>query len=397
MCGRYRVPLTVLIATVIAGCTTDSTTPNSDSAPLETGPASAGRGAVKFWESNATVSWNALATDLAARRVIDAGRLYVYLSLAQFRGVEAAAAAPGPHPPTSSAIGGASAAVLAAFFPLDVAEIEAALDAQHAARPWPGAKHQDGAAGEALGRAAASRVLAYAQTDGVGLPSPGTPPVGPGFWVWNGGPIARGGLGARPIFLASASEFRPGGPPPFGSAAFLTALDEVRTIAATRTPEQIAIANFWNVTQSPRSDAAMMQIARDFIVRHRRSDADAARIMFLASAAAFDAIIGCFDAKYFYWYIRPAQADPSIPTVFATPPHPSYPSAHSCVSGAITSVLAAEFPSEAAALATVAQEASLSRLYAGIHYRFDMDAGLALGGAVAAKALAAELDGVAVR
>jgi membrane-associated phospholipid phosphatase len=209
--------------------------------------------------------------------------------------------------------------------------------------------------------------------------------------------MARGGLGARPFFLASASEYRPGAPPAFGSAAFLAALDEVRTIASSRTQEQIAIANFWNLNQSPRSDAAMMQIARDLIVRYRRSDADAARIMFLASAAAFDAIIGCFDAKYFYWYVRPAQADPSIGTVFPTPPHPSYPSAHSCVSGAMTSVLAAEFPSEAAALASVAEEASLSRLYAGIHYRFDMVAGLQLGGSVARKALGANLDAVAVR
>jgi membrane-associated phospholipid phosphatase len=397
MLARYPVALTIVTAIVLAGCATDSTSPDPRAAPMESEPVVAGRGAVKFWESNATVSWNTLATDLAARRVVDVGRLYAYLSLAQLRGAEAAAAEPGPHPPTSGAIAGASASVLAAFFPADVSEIEAALAAQRTASPWPGAKHQDGAAGEALGRAAASRVLAYAQSDGIGLTNPGTPPSGPGFWIWNGGPIARGGLGARPFFLTSASEFRPGPPPTFGSAAFLEALDEVRNIASTRTQEQIAIANFWNLNQSPRSDAAIMQIARDLIVRYRRTDADAARIMFLASAAAFDAIIGCFDAKYFYWYIRPAQADPSIATVFPTPPHPSYPSAHSCVSGAMTSVLAAEFPSEAATLAGVAEEASLSRLYAGIHYRFDMVAGLQLGGSVARKALSANLDAVGVR
>ena len=111
----------------------------------------------------------------------------------------------------------------------------------------------------------------------------------------------------------------------------------------------------------------------------------------------FDAIIGCFDAKYHYWLLRPVQADPGIATLFATPPHPSYPSAHSCVSGAMTGVLAASFPSERGRLAAVAEEASLSRLYAGIHYRFDMVAGLALGGRVAAKALAADLAGVAVQ
>ena len=82
-------------------------------------------------------------------------------------------------------------------------------------------------------------------------------------------------------------------------------------------------------------------------------------------------------------------------TVFATPQHPSYPSAHSCFSGSLSGVLIAAFPSERARLEAVAQEASLSRLYAGIHYRFDMEAGLALGRRAAALALAADLDQVA--
>ena len=139
-----------------------------------------------------------------------------------------------------------------------------------------------------------------------------------------------------------------------------------------------------------------MGIARELIVSHHRRDAEAARIMFLVSAAGFDASIGCFDAKYYYWLIRPPQADAGITTVFPTPPHPSFPSAHSCISGAQTGVLAAAFPNERERLEAVALESSLSRLYAGIHYRFDMEAGLALGRAVAALAVAADLDAVAV-
>jgi hypothetical protein len=353
--------------------------------------------AVKFWEAGATVAWNALAVDLTRATAVDAGRLHLYLGLAQLRAAEAARAATGPHPPIGSAIGGASAAVLTAFFSGSSAQIEAALDAQAAAESWPGAKHEDFAAGEAIGRAVAARVLDYAASDGVGLTDPGTPPVGAGYWIWTGGPIARGNLGARPIFLASGDEFRPGPPPAFGSAAFGAALAEVRQFADTRTAEQLAIALYWNVNQSPRSQAAYMEIARELIVSHRRSDAQAARIMFLMGAASFDALIGCFEAKYYYWLIRPPQADPGIVTTFPTPPHPSYPSAHSCSSGAIAAVLAAVFPSEAGRLAAVAEESSLSRLYAGIHYRFDMEAGLALGRAVAAKALAADLAEVAVQ
>ena len=352
--------------------------------------------AVKFWDANAAANWTDLATSLEARTPVPVGRLSVYLSLAQLRAAEDAEAIV-PNPPTSAAIGAASAAILNASFPSHTSEIEAALDAQRSAAPWPGAKGEDFAAGEAIGRAAAARVIAYSLGDRVGLTNPGTPPLGPGFWVWNGGPISRGLLGARPFFLTSADELRPPPPPAFGSAAFNAALAEVRQISDTRTAEQVAIAQYWNVNQSPVSAAAMNDLAVGLIRRHRTSDHEAARIMFLMNAAAFDALIGCFDAKYHYWFIRPPQADPAITLPIGLPPHPSYPSAHSCITGSSTAVLAAEYPSERPMLEALAQEASLSRLYAGIHYRFDMEAGLELGRRAAAKALAADLSQVAVR
>lgn len=394
---RARILVLIPAAFIAAACAVDE--PTTAVRSITPDQASA-FDAVKFWEAGATVAWNATATSLAATRVVDAVRMYTYLSLAQLRAAETANAAPGPHPPVSAAIGGASVAVLRSFFPLDVAAIEAALDAQQAADPWPGAKHADFAAGEAIGRAVGARVLTFAQGDLLGLTDPllpptGPRPVGPGYWIYNGGPLARGGIGARPFFLKSGDQFRPGPPPTFAGAEYNAALAEVRHISDTRTAEQIAIANYWNVNQSPRSAAAMMGIARELIVSHRRGDAEAARIMFLASAASFDASIGCFDAKYHYWFVRPPQADAGIVTVFPTPPHPSYPSAHSCISGAMTGVLAGIFPDARAQLEAAAQEASLSRLYAGIHYRFDMVAGLALGRGIASLALATNLSTVA--
>jgi hypothetical protein len=354
------------------------------------------RAAVKFWDANATANWTDLATSLTARRRVDVIRMYAYLSLAQLRAAEDAAAIR-PSSPTSSAIGAASASVLSAFFPADVAEIEAALAAQLAAEPWPGAKHEDASVGTPLGRAAAARVLAFSASDLVGLTDPGTPPTTPGHWLWTGGPIVRGLLGARPFFLGSRDEFRPGPPPAFGSPEYLAALAEVRQISDTRTPEQLAIAQAWNAGQGPNSNARVQNLAVELIRTHRRSDVESARIMFRLDAAVFDALIGCFDAKYTYWFIRPPQADPMITLPIGLPPHPSYPSAHSCVSGAASGVLMAAFPEERDRLEAVAQEASLSRLYAGIHYRFDMVAGLALGRSVADKAMSADLDAVAVR
>ncbi len=360
--------------------------------------------AVKFRDAGAAVSWNQLATDLAAAAPapgINSTRLYAYLSLAQFRAAEAAQAAHGAHHPIAAAIGGASVAVLGSFFPSSVAQLEAALDAQQASDPRRGAKHANFAAGEAIGRAAGALVLTFAQGDLVGLTNPlvppiGPPPVGPGHWIYAPPPlVSRGNLGARPFFLTSQDQLRPAPPPAFGSAAFNAALDEVYQVSVHRTQEQIDIANYWNVNQSPRSQAAFMGVARELIVAHHRNDAEAARILFLMSAAAFDANIGCSDAKFYYWFIRPPQANTAIVTVFPTPQHPSYPSAHSCFSGALSDVLTAAFPRERARLAAMAEEASLSRLYAGIHYRFDMEAGLELGRRAAALALAADLDEVA--
>ena len=135
-----------LAALAVSACSDSST------APVAGRPIGPRLSAVKFWDANAAADWNEHATSLAARRTVSVVRLYTYLSLAQFRAAEAAATIQ-PHPPTSAAIAGASAAILRSYFPADVAEIEAAVDAQGAAEPWPGAKHEDFAVGEAIGRA----------------------------------------------------------------------------------------------------------------------------------------------------------------------------------------------------------------------------------------------------
>jgi hypothetical protein len=387
---RIRLASLAIASVLLAACGEEPSAPTGSTA----GASAALGGAPKFWETGATVAWNDLADRLLARRPTNAIRVDVYLALAQLRAAEAAEAGTLPHPPTSAAIGGASVAVLSAFFPLDVAELEAALDAQEAADPWPGDKHEDFAAGEAIGRAIGARVNTFALSDGVGLTDPGTSPVGPGYWIPNGAPL-RGLLGARPFYLSSTDELRPVPPPAFGSAGFTAALAEVRQISDARTAEQLALAQFWHVNQSPVSNAAFNAAARELIVTHRKSDAEAAGIMFLMYSAGFDAAIGCFDAKYAYWLIRPSQADPGITLAVSLPNHPSYPSAHSCIDGAFSGVLQAAFPSERGRLEAMAQEASESRLYAGLHYRFDKEAGLALGREAAGKALAADLATVA--
>ena len=103
------------------------------------------------------------------------------------------------------------------------------------------------------------------------------------------------------------------------------------------------------------------------------------------NAAASDAVIACFEAKYHYWSIRPSQADTTLVLAdsVSLPNFPSYPSGHACSAGAFDGVLAAYFPQDRAEFRRIAEEQAMSRLYGGIHYRFDNDGGLALGRTVA--------------
>ena len=93
------------------------------------------------------------------------------------------------------------------------------------------------------------------------------------------------------------------------------------------------------------------------------------------------------DRKYTYWAIRPFQLDPEVKPVFATPNHPSYPAAHACSSIAITRVFGYLFPPDAAAFAALGERAAESRIWAGIHYRSDIDAGRQLAHGVADKVI----------
>lgn len=388
--GHACGTLLALALTGVMGCT--------DTPTRVLRPTDAAADAVKFWEVTASTRWNERATVLVTQRPPANGqaatsRILTYLSLAQYRAVLAAENGKkgSLHPSVSAAVGGASVAVLSAFFPLDAAALESQLDADLAGPQWPGAQNQDAASGEAIGRAVGAAVVAQSATDNYFVVSPGSPPVGPGYWVPNG-TIVRGMHGARPFFLETADQIRPLPPPAFGSPEFVAALAEVRAISDSRTPEQLALAQFWNTSTGPFTAGALNLIVDALITEHHRSEREAARILAYANAAAFDAQIACFDAKFYYWFVRPSQADAQITLPIGLPNHPSYPSGHSCITGALMTVAASAFPSEAGRLHAIIAEAGMSRVYGGIHYRFDVEAGQGIGRAAAALALAGSLE-----
>lgn len=82
--------------------------------------------------------------------------------------------------------------------------------------------------------------------------------------------------------------------------------------------------------------------------------------------------------------LGPSNPFPGFKTNIGTPNHPSYTSGHAAFSAAAAEVLAYFFPSDASQFQKLAEEAAISRIYGGIHYSFDADAGLSQGKAAAA-------------
>ena len=330
-------------------------------------------------QPTSSARWHRKAIALFRVRGGGGGRTLTYLGLAQYRAVLAALKAHKwpSRPSLAGAAAGASVVVLKQFYPMDQASIDAEFASQRAG-PAGDDDNDDLAAfdsGDAIGRAIGAAVLLQASTDGLNLTDPGPAPVGPGYWYTNGTPAVRGNLGLRPFYLRSASEIRPVPPPAFGSPEFLSALAETKSLAANRTPEQMAIVRKW----VPFANTLFDSVASDLIDKYHRSEFEAAAIFAYAGTADHDALIGCFEAKYHYWYIRPLQADPSISLGTGMPNHPSYPSGHSCDNGAWVGILSIAFPRERSMLEALGTEASTSRLLGGLHYRFDADAGVVLG------------------
>lgn len=350
--------------------------------------------AVQFWDASATVAWNKVARDLVVKTgtgPIPAIRVYALVTVAQYNAIIAAEdAADGPtHPSDGGAVAGASATMLAFLYPGEAAFLEGKVDEQQAAPGWPGSRHEDFASGEAIGRSIAAGIIARAQGDRFFAPFTGTVPVCPGCWLAVPTPPAFPTLGqALTFLLTSGSQFRPPPPPAFGSAEFLAGLAEVRQISDTRTLEQDAIAKFWALPAGTISPQGYWnKVGSDLAVRYHLSERAAAHALALMNMAAYDAIIASHDAKFTYWLIRPSQADPLITLAVGLPSFPSYPSNHATVSAASTTILGALFPSERTSLDAQAAEAAISRLYAGIHYRFDCDTGLTLGRTIGLYAL----------
>jgi len=392
--------LTVTFALLLAACT--------DQPPTGAG-LTASRSGVPFASGLASPTWQGTAatrTALANFSPLAAAHGYGLLGVAQYVAVQRAEGAESGGRDQleldRGAVAGASAVVLTYLFPTQAQSFEDMVAAQATAGPGGAAPHPAFTRGEEVGRAVGAEIVTRAKGDGFTAPFTGTIPTGPGLWISNTNPptIAGGSLPTSlPWFLTSANQFRPGPPPAFGSAAFLAGLAEIRQISDTRTATQTQIAAFWALNAgTPTAAGFWLQVATDGINANGLSEREATHLYALLSATMYDAAIGCWDAKQAFWVIRPWQSDAAITTTAAVgkPNHPSYPSGHSCVSSSGAEVLSTFFPDQRTQLEAMVTEAGLSRMYGGIHYRFDIESGQGLGRNVARFAIAADASGSSV-
>jgi len=260
-------------------------------------------------------------------------------------------------------------------------------------------------------------VLALCAEDGAMAPNTYRPHTAPGVCVPTMFPAVPHWGKRKTWVMTSADQFRPGPPPSLTSDTWKRDFEEIKALGAKdgskRTPEQTAIAKFWEAT----APAVYWPVARSVAAAPGRDPIENARFFAAAAVAMDDALVAVFDAKYAYNFWRPVTAirnaegdgrDPNWLPFIDTPMHPEYPCAHCIVSGALGAVLAAEIgngpaPTLSASSYTAGgatrtwvkvgdwmQEVSVARIYDGVHYRNSTVVGTAMGqkiGALAAQKL----------
>jgi hypothetical protein len=305
-----------------------------------------------------------------------------------------------------AAIAAASRAVLEHEAPLLEDRTKAAYDQALARLPADEAR----TLGVALGERAAADLLAKHAQDIPQL-NPYRPLTTPGAYVPTTFPLGVAVSQFHPWVLKSASQLRPGPPPPLKSAIWARDYNEVKSLGSNnstaRTAEQTAIALFW-ATALPD---VHLGVVHSYARAAGREITRNARLYAAASAALNDTEIAVFEAKYYYQFWRPLTAirngdrddnaaterDPGWLPLIVTPIQPEYPCAHCMIASTIATILRIEcahdpLPTLSSRSNTapgvtrswkrtedLVQEVSNARIYDGVHYRNSAEVGVRMG------------------
>jgi hypothetical protein len=326
------------------------------------------------------------------------------------------------YPSEDAVISGVTAEMLKVLFPAALEEITLKAAEQRNAALWSGkASSSDIAAGLALGKAVAGFITAPGtgrfRTDGMGaaggtkaqwavlidsaklhytkynaanpsdardinteifwqsMDTPARPPMLPFFGNVRGWFLTPGQF--------AAERYAVGPPPSTSSDQMKEELAEVKRETDKIDREKLRIVHSWADgagTYAPPGH--WNDIAEDYIINANYSEVRAARAFAYLNTAMHDAAVGCWGVKFYWYNPRPSQLDKDIKTLTGLPNFPSYTSGHSTFSAAAATVLSYLFPADAATFGAYADEAAISRLYGGIHYRADIDKGLTHGLAI---------------
>ncbi|RYY19251.1 MAG: phosphatase PAP2 family protein [Chitinophagaceae bacterium] len=280
------------------------------------------------------------------------------------------------YPCEYSVAAGAAATILSFAFPAKADSFNMLAQKVCAARILSGVQYpSDVKEGFELGKRIALKIIERAKTDGADIVWNGTVPSAPG--LWNGTSPVGAAFGKRKLWLLdSANQFRPGAPPDFAKD-----MSELKSFRQTQMTRARA---YYYATQDEWTDITNRKI---FEYNLQNNAPRAARIYAMKSVALYDAFISCWEAKYYYWGIRPDQYDTTFHPTLITPPFPGYPSGHATLSSAVATVLGHFFPGDAKEFNDRARECAESRFEGGIHFRTDNEVGLTMGRKIGEKIL----------
>jgi len=352
------------------------------------------------------------------------------MAIVQVSVFEAVNAVTGRYPPqrakltpaagasVEAAVAAATRTALSKLMPAQQALIDADYQALLGSVPDGPAK----TAGIAVGERAATAIVALCADDGAVAADVYRPHAAAGVYVPTVGPAVPHWGQRRPWVMPRGDHFRPGPPPALTSDTWARDYNEIKAVGSRnstqRTPEQTAMARFWEAT----APNVYWPIARSVAATPGRDVTDNARLLALAAIAMDDGLIAVFDAKYTYNLWRPVTAirngdidgnratdrDPGWTPFIDTPMHPEYPCAHCIVSAALGAVLEAEVGSGPtptlsstsstaggavrtwASVGDFTKEVAQARIYDGVHYRTSTEVGTAMGkkiGELAAKSV----------
>ena len=323
-----------------------------------------------------------------------------------------------PNASQDAASAQAAHEVLVSLYPTFQATLDTELQDSLAQIPDGTAKTE----GISIGLTVADQILALRSNDGANaapIPyvfgnAPGdyqsTPPnfpKQPQFTHWSH---------VTPFALDSADQFRPGPPPALTSKTYTDDFNEVKSLGIANgtaaTADQMLTGHFWNGAIQNYWN----EITQTAAIEHNLTTAESARLFALLNLTIADSVIAFYDAKYTYNFWRPVTAiraadtdnNPGttadlnwLPEVGNTTPDPSYPGAHAVISAAGAEVLDSFFKRDGKfafsvtsevmpgversfnSFSAAAEEATLSRIFAGVHFRSDLTTGQQLGSDVA--------------